>query len=155
MRGKQSSKRDVNPDPKYKSEVVARLVNYVMLHGKKTLARKFVYQAMENAAEKVDSEPMETLEKALENVKPALEVRSRRVGGANYQVPMPVTDERQETLALRWLVKVTRAKNGKNFSDVLASEIIKAYNGEGDAVRMKVETENMAEANKAFAHFRW
>jgi small subunit ribosomal protein S7 len=155
MRGKQVTKRAVKPDPRFKSEVVGRLINYIMLHGKKSKAQKFVYTAMDDAAKKLDKEPMEVLNQAVNNIKPALEVRSRRVGGANYQVPMPVTEERQESLALRWLVKITRNKKGKAFEQRLTEEIIKAYNGEGDAVRIKVETERMAEANKAFAHFRW
>jgi small subunit ribosomal protein S7 len=155
MRGKQVTKRTVDPDPRFKSELVARLVNYIMLHGKKSIARKFVYGAMDQAGDKLKAEPLDVLTKAIDNIKPALEVRSRRVGGANYQVPMPVPEERQESLALRWIVKVVRGQRGSNFQQKLASEIIKAYNEEGDAFRMKIETEKMAEANKAFAHFRW
>ncbi len=155
MRGKQASKREVSPDPRFKSETVTRLINFVMLHGKKNVARNFVYDAMDKAAKKLKKEPIDVLNGALNNIKPALEVRSRRVGGANYQIPMPVEEERQEALALRWLVKVTRQKRGREFDELLASELINAFNEEGEAVRIKTETERMAEANKAFAHFRW
>mgnify|MGYP002396596455 CR=1 FL=1 len=155
MRGKKAPKRDRQKDSVYQSETVARFINYVMLDGKKTLAEKSVYHAIEEGAKQVKKEPMELLEGALNNVKPALEVRSRRVGGANYQVPVPVDEERQEALALRWLIKGARGKKGKDFHEFLTSELVQAFKGEGEAVRMKEDTEKMAEANKAFAHFRW
>jgi small subunit ribosomal protein S7 len=155
MRGKKAPTRKIQPDSVYDSKTVARFINYAMLHGKKSLARKYVYGAMDQAAADLKKKPMEVLEGALDNVKPALEVRSRRVGGANYQIPMPVEEDRQEALALRWIVNVTRKKKGKDFQDLLKDELVNAFKGEGDAVRIKEETERMAEANKAFAHFRW
>lgn len=155
MRGKRASKRQIEPDSVYKSTTVTRFINYVMSGGKKTLARKMVYGAMEQAAEKVKKEPLEMLGTVLSNVKPVLEIRSRRVGGATYQVPMPVSEDRQEALALRWIIGVSRRKKGKDFVKILADELVSAYKGEGDSVKTKIDTEKMAEANKAFAHFRW
>lgn len=155
MRGKQAPKRKMKPDTVYDSPTVTRLINTVMLDGKKSTAKKHVYGALEEASTAVKKKPMELLDQALSNVKPALEVRSRRVGGANYQVPVPVDDARQEALAVRWLVKVSRSRKGKDFQTILSEELVNAYKGEGEAVKTKEETERMAEANKAFAHFRW
>ncbi|MBN2101120.1 30S ribosomal protein S7 [Candidatus Dojkabacteria bacterium] len=155
MRGKKASKRTVEPDSMYGNTSVTRFINKVMLHGKKSLAENFVYSSMKAASEKLKKEPLEVLETALNNVKPALEVRSRRVGGANYQVPMPVPEDRQEALAIRWITDAARSKKGKEFTELLTTEIVNAYKGEGDAVKMKMDTEKMAQANKAFAHFRW
>lgn len=155
MRGKRASERKIAPDPVYKSVTVARLINYVMLDGKKSVAAQMVYDAIEKAAAKVKKDPMDLVDGALSNVKPNLEIRSRRVGGANYHVPMPVSESRQETLALRWIVKIARNKKGKEFSEILGDELVAAFKGEGDAVKTKIDTEKMAEANKAFAHFRW
>ena len=155
MRGAQASKRTIVPDPVYNSVEVTKLVNTVMLHGKKSTAQKLVYQALEAASKKVDVKPLELLEGALNNVKPGLEIRSRRVGGANYQVPVVVPDERQVALALRWIIVGCRKKKGQDFVTLLGDELVSAYKGEGDAVRQKTDTERMAEANKAFAHFRW
>lgn len=155
MRGKKAPTRKLRPENVYGSETVARLINYTMLHGKKSKARAHVYGAMDDAAAELKKKPMEVLEGALDNVKPALEVRSRRVGGANYQVPMPVEEDRQVALALRWIVKVARGRKGKDYQAILKEELVNAFKGEGEAVRMKEETERMAEANKAFAHFRW
>jgi small subunit ribosomal protein S7 len=155
MRGKQAPKRKMEPDTQYGSPTVTRLINQVMLDGKKSIARKHVYGSLDSASKEVKKKPMELLDQALSNVKPALEVRSRRVGGANYQIPVPVDDERQEALAVRWIVKVSRNRKGKDFQAILTDELVQAYKGEGEAVRMKEETERMAEANKAFAHFRW
>lgn len=155
MRGKRASKRMIEGDPKYGSVVVAKFINYVMQDGKKILARKFVYESLEEAAKKVDKKPLELLEESLKNVMPSIEVRSRRVGGANYQVPVPVTEARQLSLALRWIIDSARKKKGKAFGEFLSQELIDAYKGEGSAVKKREDVEKMAEANKAFAHFRW
>lgn len=155
MRGKKAPTRKIEPDAKYGSQTVTRMINYAMLHGKRSKAEKYVYGSLKDAADAVKKQPLELLEGVMLNVKPVLEVRSRRVGGANYQVPVPVTDDRQEALALRWIVSVTRNKKGKDFQSLLTNELVSAYKGEGDAVKKKQETERMAEANKAFAHFRW
>jgi small subunit ribosomal protein S7 len=155
MRGKRASKRKVTKDPKYSSEVVELFINYVMLHGKKEMARDSVYGALETAAKKLKKDELDVLNQSLSNVMPVLEVRSRRVGGANYQIPIPVPEDRQVTLALRWIVKVARSKKGKDFETFLSEELVNAYKGEGEAVKKKEDTEKMAEANKAFAHFRW
>ncbi|MEA3357704.1 MAG: 30S ribosomal protein S7 [Patescibacteria group bacterium] len=155
MRGKRARKRPIVPDSIYNSTVVTRFINYVMLGGKKSLARKLVYGALDDASARLKKKPMEVLDKVLENVKPSIEVRSRRVGGANYQIPIPVNDERQETLALRWIIKASRGKSGKDFHEVLADELVSAFKGEGEAVKTRSDVERMAEANKVFAHFRW
>jgi small subunit ribosomal protein S7 len=126
-----------------------------MLDGKKSLAQELVYTAIESGAQKVNTPVIEFVHTAVDNVRPALEVKSRRVGGANYQVPVPVTPRRQETLAVRWLVDVSRSKSGKSFDKLLEEEMVSAFKGEGDAVKKKNDVERMAEANKAFAHFRW
>jgi len=155
MRGKRAKKRAIVKDKKYNDEVIGRLINKVMLDGKKSLAQELVYTAIESGAQKVNIPVIEFVHIAVDNVRPALEVKSRRVGGANYQVPVPVTPRRQETLAVRWLVDVSRSKSGKSFDKILEEEMINAFKGEGDAVKKKNDVERMAEANKAFAHFRW
>jgi small subunit ribosomal protein S7 len=155
MRGKRAKKRAIVKDKKYNDEVIGRLINKVMLDGKKSLAQELVYTAIESGAQKVNIPVIEFVHIAVDNVRPALEVKSRRVGGANYQVPVPVTPRRQETLAVRWLVEVSRSKSGKSFDKILEEEMINAFKGEGDAVKKKNDVERMAEANKAFAHFRW
>jgi len=155
MRGKRASKRKIDADLRYNSATVTRFINYVMLGGKKSTAMKMVYGAIEGAAKKVKKEPMDMFSVVLNNVKPVLEVRTRRVGGANYQIPMPVSEGRQEVLALRWIIGVVRNKKGQDFESLLMTELVNAYKGEGDAIKIKVDTEKMAEANKAFAHFRW
>jgi small subunit ribosomal protein S7 len=155
MRGKRAKKRPLVKDKKYNDEVIGRLINKVMLDGKKSLAQELVYTAIESGAQKVNIPVIEFVHIAVDNVRPALEVKSRRVGGANYQVPVPVTPRRQETLAVRWLVDVSRSKSGKSFDKILEEEMINAFKGEGDAVKKKNDVERMAEANKAFAHFRW
>jgi small subunit ribosomal protein S7 len=154
-RGGSVRKRQIESDPRYNSIVVSKLINQVMESGKKATARDLVYGALEAAAGELETEPLLILTQALTNITPKQEVRSRRVGGANYQVPMPVKAERGQTLAIRWLVGVTRAKKGKSFSDLLKEELVAAYNGEGAAVKKKEDTHRMAEANRAFAHFRW
>lgn len=155
MRGKRAPKRKYDKDPKYESRIVELFTNYIMMDGKKSLARRIVYTSLEEASKKLKKEPLEILEQALSNVRPVLEVRSRRVGGANYQIPVPVPDERQVALGLRWIVNAARSKKGNDFKTFLTNELVSAYKGEGEAVKKKEDTEKMAEANKAFAHFRW
>ena len=155
MRKKQAVKRDVLPDPIYKSKVVTKLVNSMMVDGKRGKSEKILYSAFDMIKEKTGKEPMEVFNKALENIKPALEVKSRRVGGSNYQVPIEVTPARSQALALRWLTKYSRDRGGRGMADNLANEIIDASNGTGAAVKKREDTHRMAEANKAFAHYRW
>lgn len=146
--------RDITPDRKYQSERVQRLINRVMLNGKKQLAERIVYEAMDNSARKLKvDDPLEVLNKALDNVKPAVETRSRRVGGANYQIPFEVRGQRQSHLTLMWFVAAARARSGMPMSERVAAEIVDAYNGTGAAVKKKEDTHKMAEANRAFAHF--
>lgn len=154
MRGKQAPKRKIYPDAIYSSTLVSKLVNYLMLDGKKTVSEKLVYDAMEELAASTKAPALESLEKAIENIKPKVEIRSRRVGGANLQVPTPVSGERQVSLALRWLVDTTRSHRGsKPSSKALATELLAAFKGEGDAVRKREDTQRMAESNRAFAQF--
>ena len=155
MRKRRAEKRDVLPDPIYKSKVVTKLINAIMNDGKKGTAEKILYGAFDIIKEKTGQDPMEVYAKALENIKPALEVKSRRVGGSNVQVPIEVSDERSQTLALRWLVNYARLRGGKGMAENLANEIIDASNGTGAAVKKREDTHRMAEANKAFAHYRW
>ena len=155
MRGKRAKKRVIAKDRKYNDEVIGRLINKVMQGGKKSVAEDLVYSAIEAGADKSKTPVIEFLHAAIDNIRPALEIKSRRVGGANYQVPVPVSPRRQETLAVRWLVDYARSKTGKSFEKLLEAEILSAFNGEGDAVKKKGDVERMAEANKAFAHFRW
>ena len=155
MRKRRAVKRDVLPDPIYNSKVVTKLINQIMNDGKKGTAERILYEAFEMIKEKTGQEPMEVYEKALENVKPLLEVKSRRVGGSNVQVPIEVTDERSQALALRWLVNYAKTRNGNGMAMNLANEIMDAANGVGGAVKKREDTHKMAEANKAFAHYRW
>ena len=155
MRKRRAVKRDVLPDPIYKSKVVTKLINTIMLDGKKGIAQTILYEAFDMVKEKTGEDPLTVFEKALENVKPTLEVKSRRVGGSNYQVPVEVSPSRSQALGLRWLVKYSRARGGKGMAVNLASEIIDASNGTGAAYKKKEDTHRMAEANKAFAHYRW
>lgn len=155
MRKRRAVKRDVLPDPIYNSKVVTKLVNAIMLDGKKGVAQTILYEAFDIIEKQTGKPAMEVYIKALENISPALEVKSRRVGGSNYQVPIEVTDERAQTLALRWLVNYARLRNGKGMAINLANEIIDASNGVGGAVKKREDTHRMAEANKAFAHYRW
>ena len=148
-------KRPLVADPVYGSPLVTQLVNKILLDGKKSTAERIVYQALEQAREKTGTDPVVTLQRALDNVKPALEVRSRRVGGATYQVPVEVRPGRSTTLALRWLVTFSRARREKTMIDRLANELLDASNGLGAAVKRREDTHKMAEANKAFAHYRW
>jgi small subunit ribosomal protein S7 len=155
MRKRRAEKRDVLADPIYESKVVTRLINTIMKDGKKGTAEKILYGAFDTVKERTGNDPIEVFEKAMENIKPALEVKSRRVGGSNLQVPIEVNDERSQALALRWLVQYARLRNGKSMADNLANEIIDASNGIGGAVKKREDTHRMAEANKAFAHYRW
>ena len=155
MRKRRAVKRDVLPDPIYNSKVVTKLINQIMLDGKKGTAEKILYQAFDMIKEKTNEEPMDVYEKALENVKPLLEVKSRRVGGSNVQVPIEVSDDRSQALALRWLVNYAKTRNGNSMAENLANEIMDAANGVGGAVKKREDTHKMAEANKAFAHYRW
>ena len=148
-------KRPLINDPVYGSPLVSQLVNKILVDGKKSTAERIVYQAMEQAREKTGSDPVVTLKRALDNVKPSLEVRSRRVGGATYQVPVEVRPGRSTTLAMRWLVTFSRARREKTMVERLANEMLDASNGLGAAVKRREDTHKMAEANKAFAHYRW
>ena len=155
MRKRRAVKRDVLPDPIYKSKVVTKLINRIMLDGKKGVAEKILYEAFDKVKDKTGEDPVVVFEKALENIKPQLEVKSKRVGGSNYQVPVEVSEIRSQTLGLRWLVNYARLRNGHTMADNLADEIIDASNGTGNAVKKREDTHRMAEANKAFAHYRW
>ena len=155
MRKRRAEKRDVLADPVYNSKVVTKLINQIMYDGKKGKAQTILYNAFELIKEKTGGDPKEVFEKALENIKPALEVKSRRVGGANYQVPMEVRDDRSQALGLRWLVNYARLRGEKTMAERLAGEIIDASNGMGGAVKKREDVHRMAEANKAFAHYRW
>ena len=149
------AKRDVLPDPIYNSKLVTKLVNNVMLDGKKGVAQKIVYDAFAAVEAKLGQNALEVFEEALENVMPVLEVKARRVGGSNYQVPMDVRPERRQTLGLRWMVSYARSRNERTMSERLAGEILDAKNSTGGAFKKKEETHRMAEANKAFAHFKY
>ena len=155
MRKRRAVKRDVLPDPIYNSKVVTKVVNAIMLDGKKGTAQTILYKAFDIIKERTNEDPMNIFEKAMENIKPALEVKSRRVGGSNYQVPIEVSPARSQALAIRWLVKYARVRGGKGMAENLASELIDASNGTGGAVKKREDTHRMAEANKAFAHYRW
>ena len=155
MRKRQATKRDVLADPIYNSKLVTKLINRLMLDGKKGVAQTILYDAFDIVKEKTGNEPLEVFEKALANIKPALEVKSRRVGGANYQVPIEVRADRSQALGLRWLVQYARLRNGHSMAENLANEIIDASNGVGAAVKKREDMHRMAEANKAFAHYRW
>ncbi|SDM09278.1 SSU ribosomal protein S7P [Corynebacterium mycetoides] len=155
MRKQQAPKRPVVKDPVYNSEIVTQLVNKILLDGKKSTAERIVYGALEICREKTGTDPVGTLEKALGNIRPDLEVRSRRVGGATYQVPVEVKPGRSNTLALRWMVTFTRQRRENTMVERLANEILDASNGLGASVKRREDTHKMAEANRAFAHYRW
>ena len=148
-------KHEVLPDPMYKSIMLTKLINQVMLDGKKGTAQKICYDAFDKIKEKLGLEPLEVFEKAMENIMPVLEVKARRVGGATYQVPVEVRPERRQTLAIRWMVINTRKRNEKTMSQRLSGEIMDAYNSTGASVKKREDMHKMAEANKAFAHYRW
>lgn len=149
------TKREVLPDPLYKSKNVTKLINSIMLDGKKGVAQKIVYGAFDKVAEKTGKDPIEAFEEAMNNIMPVLEVKARRVGGATYQVPMEIRPERRRTLGLRWLTLYSRKRGEKTMEERLAGEILDAINNAGGACKKKEETHKMAEANKAFSHFKW
>lgn len=153
MRGKSAPKRKIAPDTKFNRDDLAKFINYIMERGKKTVAKDIVYEMMEIISDKTKLDPVEVFETAIRNVAPTVEIKGRRVGGANYQVPMAVRSERSFTLACRWLIAAAKAKKGKKISARLAEEFIAAYNSEGAAFKKKQDTYKMAEANRAFAHF--
>lgn len=155
-RRRQAEKREISPDPQFNSVIIARFINKVMLDGKKTLARRIVYNALKKFGEKVKREDTVTaFEEALENAKPALEVKSRRIGGATYQVPIEVAPSRRTALAFRWIIKHSRAKPGRTMEDALATELVDCFQNQGTTIKKKDDTHRMAEANKAFAHYKW
>lgn len=153
MRGKQAPKRKIEPDWKFQSPVIAKLINQVMQRGKKTVAEKIVYGALDVISEKTKKDPLEVFDKALKNVSPTVEVKSRRIGGANYQIPIEVVGNRKLALAFRWLIEAAKNKKGKSMKEKLAQELINASSNEGDAIKKKEDVHRMAEANRAFAHF--
>lgn len=155
MRRRRAEKRQVIPDPKYKSAVVSRFMNVVMKEGKKSVAEKIVYKSLDILAEKSGKPPLEAFQKALDNARPQLEIKPRRIGGATYQVPIDVKPERGISIAMRWIRNFARAKKGKPMEIKLADELFDAFKGEGSAIKKRDDTHKMAEANKAFAHYRW
>lgn len=155
MRKRQAIKRDVLPDPIYKSKMITKLVNQIMIGGKKGVAQNILYEAFDIIREKTSRDPMEVFNEAMEKIKPALEVKAKRVGGSNVQVPLEVSDDRAQALALRWLINYAKLRNGKGMAINLANEIMDAAKGIGGAVKKRDDTHKMAEANKAFAHLRW
>jgi small subunit ribosomal protein S7 len=154
-RRREVPKRDVLPDPIYQSQLVTKFINCVMERGKKSLAEGIFYGAMRQIEQKTQEEPLKTFKKAVENVKPVLEVKSRRVGGSTYQVPVEVKPNRRTSLAIRWLISYAQARGEKTMRDKLAGELLDAANSRGNAIKKKEDTHKMAEANKAFAHYRW
>jgi small subunit ribosomal protein S7 len=148
-------RRELNPDPVYRSVLVTQLVNKILLRGKRSLAETIVYDAMKIVEERTGSEPLSTVKRAVENVKPALEVKSRRVGGATYQVPVEVRPRRANTLAIRWIIGFARARREKTMAERLAAELLDAANGLGASVKRRDDMQKMAESNKAYAHYRW
>lgn len=156
MRGKSAKKRELKKDVIYDDEVITKFINYVMIDGKKNIARQTVYTAVEDLSSKTKMKPMDAMHKAIDNIKPKMEVRSRRVGGSNYQVPTPVRDERQLYLALTWIIDSARGRRkGTTFARALSDELLDAYNMTGTAFKKKEDTHKMADANKAFSHFQW
>ncbi len=154
-RHKKSENRPVMPDVKYNSVVISKFVTRMMIDGKKATCQKVVYEALDKLKAKTDKDPLEVFLKALDNVKPVVEVKSRRVGGATYQVPIEIRETRREALAMRWMITAARSRSGHGMAETLALELYDAYNNTGSAYKKKEDTHKMAEANKAFAHFRW
>jgi small subunit ribosomal protein S7 len=154
-RKKTTIDRGILPDPKYNSPVVSKFVNRMMWEGKRSVALRIVHGALENLGAKTEKEPLEVFLKAIENIKPVVEVKSRRVGGATYQVPVEIRETRREALGMRWIIRAARARSGRGMGDRLAAELLDAYNNTGTAFKKKEETHKNAEANKAFAHYRW
>ena len=154
-RKKKTIDRKIAPDPKYNSVVVSKFVNRMMWEGKRSVSMRIIHNALEIVGPKTDKEPLEVFLQALENVKPVIEVKSRRVGGATYQVPVEIRESRREALGMRWIINAARARSGHGMEDRLAAELLDAYNSTGTAFKKKEDTHRMAEANKAFAHYRW
>jgi small subunit ribosomal protein S7 len=154
-RKKKTVDRGIGPDPKYNSVVVSKFVNRMMWEGKRSIGLRIVHDALGILQQKADKEPLEVFLKAIENVKPLVEVKSRRVGGATYQVPVEIRESRREALGMRWIIKAARARSGRGMEDRLAAELLDAYNNTGTAFKKKEDTHKNAEANKAFAHYRW
>jgi len=154
-RKKKTIDRGILPDPKYNSVVISKFVNRMMWEGKRSLGLRIIHEALDVLKSKTDKEPLEVFLKALDNVKPIIEVKSRRVGGATYQVPVEIRETRREALGMRWIIAAARARSGKGMGDRLAAELLDAYNNTGTAFKKKEDTHKMAEANKAFAHYRW
>ncbi|MDR1352028.1 MAG: 30S ribosomal protein S7 [Treponema sp.] len=154
-RKKKTIDRGIFPDPKYNSPVVSKFVNRMMWEGKRSVALRIVHAALENLGAKAEKEPLEVFLKAIENIKPVVEVKSRRVGGATYQVPIEIREARREALGMRWIIRAARARSGRGMGERLAAELLDAYNNTGTAFKKKEETHKNAEANKAFAHYRW
>ncbi|GBD06722.1 30S ribosomal protein S7 [bacterium HR21] len=155
MRRRRAEKRHIDPDPRYGDVMVAKFINVIMRDGKKSIARRIVYEAFDIIRERTKKDPLETFHKAITNVAPVVEVRSRRIGGANYQIPMEVREDRRIALAMRWIKQYARERRDKSMALKLAAELIAAANGEGGAIRKRDEVHRMAEANRAFAHYRW
>jgi small subunit ribosomal protein S7 len=155
MRRARKNKKETYFDVKYDNPVIGKFINYIMKNGKKSVAQKVVYRCFDIIKEKTKTDPMELFDKAVKNVSPALEVKSKRVGGANYQVPQPVRQERKIQLTFRWIIAAAKSKKGKPMAEKLAEEIMLAANNEGSAIKKKLDTHRMAEANRAFAHFSW
>ncbi len=155
MRRRRQVKREILPDPKYDNPIVARFINYIMWDGEKSVAREVVYDAFDIIAEKTKKEALDVFDEAIKNTSPMLEVKSKRVGGANYQVPRPVRGDRRLTLSLRWMIQAARSKKGQRMAEKLAEELIQASLNSGAAVKKKDDTHRMAQANRAFAHFGW
>jgi small subunit ribosomal protein S7 len=153
MRGKPAIKREIKPDPKYGNATVAKFINHVMRQGKKSIAQKIVYGAFDIIFNKMQADPLEVFDRAFKNLQPSVEVKSKRVGGANYQIPTPVRGERRVALAFRWMIGAAESRKGKPMAQKLAEEIMAAANNEGDAIKKKMDVHRMAEANRAFAHF--
>lgn len=154
-RRRKAQKKDILPDPKYKSVLVTQFINNINKCGKKRLAEGILYDAIDIAGQKLAQDGLSVFKKAVENVKPTLEVKSRRIGGANYQVPVEVATDRRISLAIRWLISYSRERSEKSMAEKLANELMQAFKNEGAAIRKKIDTHKMAEANRAFAHFRW
>ncbi|MBN1557986.1 MAG: 30S ribosomal protein S7 [Lentisphaerae bacterium] len=154
-RRRRAEKREPTPDPRYNSELVARIINYVMRRGKKSTAEQIVYGALDHIRERMERDPLEVLVRAVDNMKPRVEVKSRRVGGATYQVPVEINRDRQLALALRWLVQASTGRRGTPSREAVASELMSAFNNEGNVIKKRDDTHRMAQANKAFAHYAW
>ena len=154
-RKKTQPKKNVTPDPKFNSTIIPKLINSIMYDGKKTVAEKIIYEAIDKIKTKSKDEPLNVFNEAINNIKPTVEVRSRRVGGATYQVPVEVRAKRSQALAIRWLIDASRKRKDKTMSDKLFNEIFDAYNNKGSSIKKKEDTHKMAESNKAFAHYRW